>query len=281
MLVKKIIHNLRQSRIASIFSNCGGMNYLKERFSGNLVRHDLTIDEFLAIYHSLIFPNGVRKTTLPARNIEVIRELFFKNLLPDKKTIRILDIGSSAGLDAFNTYEFLRTHYHISQYVLGDLYTKLLYEPDLGLVFDEDRNLLQVRVKQGFFAMHFSYQYAIQKILFYPKYLKTTSLRKSLLKLKPKKLITIPLCHTKVDITSISTPFKLQRMDVFNPPQQQFDLIICMHLLVSRYFSKQQIDQGTQNLLSMLNESGVLIVGAREKFDVFKKPLIKQTFIFS
>lgn len=269
--IMNFLANLRQSKIAAVFSNCGGMNRRPSRFAGNLLRKDLSEQDYLGIYHTLIFPNGVRKTTSPNRNVEAVKLVSSKGLLPNKRDIRILDVGASAGLDAFSTYEFLRKKYHIKQYILGDLHVRILYDPVRGLVFDEDGKLLQVKHPRGFVATNFSYDYYFQRFTCLPKRLRPWLLQKKFSFVKSPDLIPISLCHPTIDVSSPSSPFRIQRMNVFEPLAEKFDFIICMHLLVSRYFLPETIERGIHALQQMLNPSGALIVGALEAFRVITR----------
>jgi chemotaxis methyl-accepting protein methylase len=60
-------------------------------------------------------------------------------------------------------------------------------------------------------------------------------------------------------------------MNVFEPIDDRFDLVICMHLLVSRYFAQEQIERGIANLAASLAVGGSVVVGATEAFRVIRR----------
>src|SRR5262245_19348648 len=152
------------SIIKNTLSNCGGINRRPERFAGCLMDKDLDDERYLAILHSLITPAGIRKTTTRSRNVDTLTELFDRGVLPDRRSLKVLEIGASAGLDALSTLALLRQRYKVEVYVLGDLFTAVLYDPSRGLIFDENGQRLQVERKKDFVSINFSYNYAFQKI---------------------------------------------------------------------------------------------------------------------
>ena len=54
------------------------------------------------------------------------------------KSISILDVGASIGVDALSNYEVLKKKMTVHHYTLGDLYTEIQYDKKRGLVFDQD-----------------------------------------------------------------------------------------------------------------------------------------------
>ena len=258
-------------RIASALSNCGGTNWASGRFAGNLADGTISEEEFTAICHALIFPNGVRKTTKRGRNTAVFRDLIDTGALPLPPTSRVLDIGASGGLDALATFELLSQRSAVSKYTLGDLYTCVLYDRERGLVFDEDNNLLQVRRGSSFVSTNFSYNYGFQRLTNLPKRIRPWLLGRHYAFKPGPNVMRLPLAHRQLAIDSPASPFKLRRMNVFEPIADVFDVIICMHLLVPRYFSAQAIESGIRNLSAALAVGGSLIVGATEDFRVVRR----------
>ncbi len=238
--------------IAAFLGNCGGANRRRARFAGNLLRHDLTEAEFLAIYHSLIFPNGVRKTTAPERNSMVMRRVLEAGYVGRKK-IRVLEVGASAGLDALATWKLLRgAGCDVERYDLGDLFTEVRYDRRRGLVFDEDGRLLQVDLGSRFVAIYFSYNHPLQRITNLPKRLRPWALKRRLKYDPSAPVVRIPLVHPDLGVARGDTPFRLKRMNVFDPIDERYDLVVCMHLLVERYFDQATIDRAVDNLARSL-----------------------------
>lgn len=258
-------------RLVSALSNCGGVNWASGRFAGNLAEKAISEDEFTAICHALIFPNGVRKTTTRGRNTALLRGLVDAGALEIPAGARVLDIGASGGLDALATVDLLSQYGEVARYVLGDLYTCVLYDRERGLVFDEDHNLLQVRQGSSFVSINFSYNFGFQRLTNLPKRLRPWVLRRQHAYQAGPNIVRLPLAHRELAIDSADSPFELRRMNVFEPISDLFDLVICMHLLVPRYFTPQQIEAGTRNLSAALRVGGSLVVGATEDFRLIRR----------
>jgi hypothetical protein len=254
--------------VAGAFGNCGGTNWRRTRFAAHLLQSDLTSDAYSAIYHSLIFPNGVRKTTAPGRNIQVMERLLESGRLVGSSRIRVLEVGASAGLDALATWRLLRERCTVERYDLGDLYTEVHYDERRGLIFDQDGQLLQVDLGSRFVAIHFAYNYGFQRITNLPKRLHPWLLQRRLRYDPDARSKVIPLVHPELRVGSADSPFRSVRMDVFKPIGETYDLVICMHLLVERYFDRPTIERGIENLSAALSPGGTLVVGAKERFDV-------------
>ncbi len=258
--------------VAGAVSNCGGTNRRRARFAGELAKGDVPDDQFLAIMHSLIFPNGVRKTTAPARCAGVVRELLAKGeLVRGKGPIRVLEIAPSAGLDAKSTHALLAEHVAIETYDLADLHTHVLYDRERGLVFDEDGRLLQVDLGRRFVSIHFSYSYRFQRVAVLPKRLRPAMLVRRHPFDRTRPMMRLPLVHPSLRVDQQGSPFRLMRHDVFDPFAERYDLVICMHLLVGRYFDAATIERGIQNLSSALAVGGTMLVGAAEDYRLVRR----------
>ena len=259
---------LAPESLKGAIASCGGYDPRGHRFAGHLARPDLTEREFLGICDALILPNGTRKTTGPARNGALIGQLLERQLLVKGGHVRVLDVGASAGLDALTTCSLLSGVCTVDAYVLGDLHTAVLYDRARGLIFDEDGNLLQMRRGRGYVAMHFSYAFDFQRITHAPKRLRPWLLRATKAKglVPPPDAERLAIVHPALQLASAGSPFQLRRMDVFRPIGERFDLVICLHLLVSRYFSPHTIREGEENLSRALQVGGKLLVGSREDF---------------
>lgn len=259
--------------VRSALSNCGGTNRRGSRFAGRLGSPDLSDDELVAICHSLILPNGVRKTTAPSRNSIVVERLVRSCVLELPSSVRVLDVGASIGLDAKATCDALQRATHVSEYVLGDLYTKVLYDRERGLVYDEDGQLLQVRRGGGFVSIYFSYNYFWQRLTNMPKRVRPALLRRRYPFDPARPVAEAALVHPSLRIGEPASPFRLRRLDVFEPLRDEwFDLIVCMHLLVPRYFDDATRRRGVAALASMLRPGATLLVGATESFDLVRRP---------
>lgn len=254
--------------VKGAIASCGGYDSRGHRFAGHLARPDLTEAEFLGICDALILPNGTRKTTGPARNGVLVRQLLARQRLVHQPSVRVLDVGASAGLDALTTCSLLRDVCTVDEYVLGDLHTAVLYDRARGLVFDEDGELLQVRRGKGYVAMHFSYAFEFQRITHAPKKLRPWILRATgATKLAPPlDAERLAIVHPALRLGTPESPFRIKRMDVFAPVAERYDLVVCLHLLVSRYFSPATIRVGEENLARALTVGGTLLVGSREDF---------------
>ncbi|MBS2016787.1 MAG: hypothetical protein JST00_28135 [Deltaproteobacteria bacterium] len=261
---KKLMPETLKGAIAS----CGGYDPRFHRFAGHLANRDLSEAQFLGICDALILPNGTRKTTGPSRNGPLVRELRDRGLLATQPHLRVLDVGASAGLDAMSTRAILDERSKVDEYVLGDLHTAVLYDRSRGLVFDEDGNLLQVRRGRGYVAMHFSYAFHFQRYTHAPKKIRPMVMRATSARRlsPPADAERLPIVHPALRLGAADSPFQVRRMDVFAPIEDRFDLVICLHLLVGRYFTPSRIDAGVQNLSRALAVGGTLLVGAREDF---------------
>jgi hypothetical protein len=267
--VEKAVRSL-PGAVKGALSNCGGTNRDGRRFAGNLLG-PVSDDEFLGILHALIFRNAVRKTTDSGRNRSVVERVLASpafQAFPPERALRVLDVGASAGLDALATRAAIAARHTVASYVLADLHTHVLYDRRRGLVFDMDRNLLQVKRGRRFVAVNFAYNYGFQRVTNVPKQLRPWLLRRRYAFDPASDVVTIPLVHPSVRVTGEAPPFELRRLDVFSPISGEFDFILCMHLLVPRYFSPAVIARGTENLLGALAVGGLLVVGAAEDYRV-------------
>jgi len=231
----------------------------------------LAEEQYLRILHALIMPSGIRKTTAPGRNASVIAGLLDRGLLRLAPKVAVLDIGASTGVDAHATDALLRQRAAVECYVLGDLHTHILYDRKRGLVFDQDGRLVQVRRRWSFVATHFAYNYAFQRLTHLPKRIRPWILERRQRYVPSAELVSVPLVHPSIDLRSADSPFRLERMDVFRPLGRRFGLIICMHLLVARYFSPEQRARGIDNLQQHLEVGGSLIVGSIESYQLITR----------
>ncbi len=259
--------------LKGVVSNCGGRNRRHERFAGHLAQRNIPEEQYVAICHSLIFPNGVRKTTSARRNTELVTSLLDRGILKLPARVRVLEAAASAGLDALSNHELLAPLCTIDAYVLGDLHTHVLYDRARGLVFDEDGKLLQIDGKTHFVSINFSYAYPFQRWATFPLKVRPRLLeQKRANAFDPRATLErVPISHPALHIDEPGTPFTVRRMDVFAPIEGRFELIICLHLLVPQYFSQEVISRGIENLASALEVGGTLITGSREYPRVYRR----------
>jgi hypothetical protein len=259
------------SSLKAALSNNGGFNSRRARFAGLLADRP-TAPERIAILHSLIFPNGVRKTTAPGRNSERINRIA-RTYLTGRKELKVIDVGSSSGLDASETVRRLSSTYRVTRYVLADLYPGVHYDPQSGVVYDEDGHPLQLSLGPfGFFSFHFSHNFAWQV----PLSLAERIVAESLKSLVPEPGATKELLLADPSLMdaagSLLPPFELIRFNVFKSKlDSEFDLVVCLHLLVERYFGERTIDRGIGNLKELVAPGGLLVAGDLEGPRVWRK----------
>lgn len=255
----------------SLVANCGGLSFRGRRFAGHL-RATVDEDQHIEIMHALILPNGVRKTTNYARNHEAIVDVINKYGVQLASSIRVIDIGCSSGIDAIQTQRALdKLGHEVCQYVLGDLYSEILIDPTGNFVYDSFGNPLQIKLGPFFYSINFSYSFAFQKLLCIPQRLLSIAL-------KPLIPCAHSDCVTKGLINVASQrPFEVKCVDVFRRlPQssediQAYDFVICLHLLVRRYFDPATIERGVENLKEYVAEGGFLAVGDREDPKLYQR----------
>lgn len=243
----------------TLLSNCGGRNRKVSRYAGRL-SGDVSEREFIEICHCLIFQNGTRKTTDRNRNVGLIENKLSTHVRSLVGQIDVLDVGSSIGLDSIATIEWLSRRTAIRAYILGDLYTEILVHESGRYVKDQDGRLLQYLSGNSFTSLNFSFQYPVQKLIHYWNY---WSVSRERIDSPPGRWKRVPLLLPELRGSSFSF-VRLERLDVFDLQKDSFDLIVCMNLLVPRYFTAEQIESGIQSLTGALRPGGLLIVGAND-----------------
>jgi hypothetical protein len=138
------------SEIHRIANFAGNLGQLKVAYTlGDAeARADLS-HRFDAIVDQLTMTNGVTKTTYAGRLAPSLSAALSAVRLPTSE-IGVLDLSSSTGLSSLQCLAVLREKYQVADYVLGDLYHSVLYDPRRGCIFDESGNLLQVAFKHLF-----------------------------------------------------------------------------------------------------------------------------------
>jgi hypothetical protein len=248
----------------------GGLDARPSRFAGRLRESDLSTDEFIAIYNSLIFRNGVRKTTEPARNVAIIRRLIDDGWLMLPSSVTVLDLGASAGLDALSTYRCLTEVVKVDSYVLGDLFTEIWIDRSGRNVYDQDGVLIQRRLPFGFVNRFFSAANRYERLAMLPQQF-LAAMATVQRRAAPADAERIALVHPDLRAER-DAPFSVQRMDVFaDLPPDSYDLIICMHLLVPRYFSPAAIEAAHVNLRRATRVGGTVVTGSAEDVKLIRR----------
>jgi hypothetical protein len=119
--------------------------------------------------------------------------------------------------------------------------------------------------------MYFAYNYPFQRWTNLPKRIRPWLLRRRHRIDPAARMTPIPLVHPDLRLGSGETPFRSRRLSVFDPIGETYDLVICMHLLVARYFDEKTIEAGVGNLSAALAPGGTLVVGATERFEVIQR----------
>ncbi len=269
--IKSLAKKILPPWLLAFRRHCGGFHRDPRFFAANLLDPDLPSAMYSRIASHLIFPNGVRKSTYPGRNATVLEALFAEGRFSSATPLKVLDIGASFGMDSQSNLEAILKYCPVDSYVLGDLYTSLLYDPETGVVFDEEGNPVQVRLRQGFVNLYFEFKYPIEKIYHLINRYKTAKILKQYQGIKPnaRKAITIPLFHPEV----LQNPvFKTARLNVFGKIPDKFNLIICINLLQTRYFNEDKVAEGIRNLQNCLLPGGVLVTGVTDEVMYYFAP---------
>ncbi len=192
--------------------------------------------------------------------------------------MKVLDIPSSIGTASLSTYSNLSRHYRISRYVLGDLFWKIIYDRDNECIFDEDGNLLQVKLANYYFSIYQVHSLgenytASTYCLLLPFRLLGWYFKRRYKYKQSKNCCSIVLVHPDVEKRLIENGgvFHIKSMDVFKKIQETADIIISFNLLVKEHFRSDEIRKGIGNLGEALNEGGLLLVGSEVAFSVWRK----------
>ncbi|GEM_PF-2937334 len=256
----------------------GNLLLVKEEYlRGAGDRKKLLSDQFDLVIDSLIMKNGVGKTTYSMRQNSILsRVLSEKGCRIEKDEIIVLDVPSSIGTASLVIYEMLSKYYAISSYVLGDLYFNIYYDNARECIYDEEGNLLQVKLRKQFFSIyrpHTSgdvYNLGAYCLLL-PLNLMSWYLKRKYIWADCNSYNPIVLVHPEVEEKLRDGVFSIRKIDVFKNIEEKFDVIISFNLLQKNYFPKRLIQMGIENLKNALNEDGLLIMGNTESFSVSKK----------
>ena len=273
-VVSRVSHYSEFHRIANFAGNLEGVKVAYATGSPE-AKADLS-RQFDSIVDQLTMPNGVTKETHANRLEPSLRAvLSVVQLL--RSNIRVLDLPASTGAASIRSISQLQERYHVTSYVLGDMYHAILYDPVRQCVFDEKGNLLQVAFRFCFFSLHrvgvSGDRYTrLTVTLAFPHSVIAWYLRKrycfSPNDVSYRRLLVI---HPEIEQLLGQSAFRLQEMNVFQPISGSYDLILSFHLLHRNYFPPDAIFIGITNLAASLSEGGLLVIGNSESFAVLQK----------
>lgn len=233
--------------------------------------------QFHAIIDNLVMTNGVTKTTYSMRQAHILsRVLGDERCRIKKNVIRVLDVPSSIGTASLDIFRLLSEQYGIDSYVLGDLYFKIYCDLERGCIYDEERNLLQVKLKHHFFSIyrpHLSGDIynAVAHCFLWPVDMVSWYFKRRYRYAMTNNYYPVELIHPEIDGRLKDGVFKVAKLDVFKNIEDKFDMIISFNLLQRSYFPVGLIQLGVENLKNALNEGGLLIMGNTESFSVARK----------
>ncbi len=233
--------------------------------------------QFDRIMNALVMKNGVKKTTHQMRQNRILTDVLADaNCRLHKSTIKVLEVPSSTGIAALDNFVTLSQYYRIGAYVLGDLFFHLYYDTDRQCIFDEEFNLLQVKLKKRIFNICRSERSGerhsrLTPVLLFPFELASRYLKEKYVYSETSHTVPILLLHPDVEARVRSGDMTVRKMDVFNEIGDRYDLILCFNLLHRSYFRQDQIARGIENLKQALQEQGLLIMGDGKLFSVAQK----------
>jgi hypothetical protein len=266
--VKQILKIALPPWLLAITRSCGGIHFGKSLFAGNLLSENLSEAAYSRIASHLIFPNGVRKSTYAGRNAPVISGVLQKRELNFDHPLKVLDIGASFGMDSVGNLKAISQYFQVESYTLADLYTEIFYDKEKGLIFDQDKQVIQVEWKSYFAGLYFEFKYPIERIYHLLNIAITSCIRHKFRKVQPDSdhVISISLFHPEILKNQV---FRTARLNVFDPVPAEYDLIICLNLLQTRYFSNEMIKKGIENLCSVLTPGGLLLAGVTDQVEIY------------
>lgn len=264
--------------------------YGPDRFAGSLPAlvdeyhrsagpaRDVLAWRFHDVLDSLVLPNGVRKTTWPRRHQHAVEAFLARaDRPPDGTALRVLDLPCSSGAASLDTRALLERCYGIRAWVLADLCMEVRLDADRGCVYDAAGELLQVRTRRGFFAVHrphaggdaFS---TLSALALLPFTVRSAYLRRRH-RLRPEQpLVPLRLLHPDVEAEVKTGRFTAREMDVFRlDGAGEFDLVFSFNLLQRSYFTEPEIEQGLRSVTGVMAEGGFLLWGNTESFGIARK----------
>jgi hypothetical protein len=233
--------------------------------------------QFKGIVDALVMKNGVKKSTHPMRQNRILKQVLADpSCRLDTSSITVLELPASTGVAALDNFATLSQQYRIGTYVLGDLFWHLYYDTGRECVYDEEFNLLQVKLRGRFFSIYrpawsgARYR-ALAALLLSPFELVSRYLKREYRYSEESSNVLIRVLHPDVETRVGTGDFTVKRMDVFTEIEDRYDVILCFNLLLRDYFPEDQIAKGIENLKDALHEQGLLIMGDEVSFSVAQK----------
>jgi hypothetical protein len=239
-----------------------------EEYSHGSQAHRRELDaRFDAILTALVMTNGVTKATYRTRANGMLENVLADDACRlERSPLRVLDIPASTGIASLDCLALLQRHYVVGTYVLADLFQHVQYDIDRQCIFDEESELLQVKLDTRFFAIYRAhvqgedYSY-LTRIMLFPMDLVSWYLKRRYAYSKESHLVPICLVHPEVAARLGQGVLRMKRADVFTGVGDTYDVILCFNLLQRNYFSATQIAHGIENLKNALCDGGLLVVG--------------------
>ncbi len=175
------------------------------------------------------------------------------NYLTSNGLKTIHDIGVSNGITSVDLFKKLWIKGIDFRFFVSDKYAMLKLKKGIAQrFFDEDENFIF-----GYLGPFF----AANRNIFFPL---TVLLFQILKSLPNDREYSTNLLFYHRELLELIDSNKVENIsyDVFNTiPEQRFDFVRCMNLLNLAYFSKEQIQKAVLNILSSLNDNGILLLG--------------------
>jgi hypothetical protein len=233
------------------------------------------LKQFDSIVDALVMPNAVTKTSYANRLSRSLSAVLSAVPLPGTE-IRVLDLPASTGVASLQSLALLRQRYRVISYVLGDKYHRILYDVRRRCIFDEQGNLLQVGFRQYYFSIYRGHvsgdEYTLlSSCLLFPHSVLAWYLRKRYRFEQRSDYLRLLVVHPEVETLLDQNILHLKVMDVFQPIEGRYELILSFNLLQRNYFPPDRITAGVNNLAESLCEGGVLVLGNTEAFLALQK----------
>lgn len=256
----------------------GNLASLKAAYAGSSPRERAKLDRQLkGIVDQLVMKNGVTKSTHATRQNRILMKVLADASCQLRKSaITVLELPASIGITALENRAALSQRYSIGAYTLGDLFWCLYYDADRECVFDEEFNLLQVKLKKRYFGIYRAARFGerhrgVASVLMFPSDLVSLYLKRRFPYSETSRMVPVSVVHPDVEARIGTGDFVMKKLDVFSEIGDRYDVILCFNLLLRDYFREDQIATGTANLRDALHEEGLLIMGDEVSFSVARK----------
>lgn len=268
-----VSHYSAKHRIANF---AGTLQQLKTEYSDTSAEARVQLlRQFDSIVDALVMPNAVTKTSYANRLARSLSTVLAAVQLPSSE-IRVLDVPSSTGIASLQLLAMLRERYRVSDYVLGDKYHGVLYDPQRRCIYDAQGHLLQVAFRNYYFSIYRGHvsgneHTLLSSCLLFPHSVLAWYLRRRYKFNRDAECRQLLVVHPEVEGLLGQSALRLQEMDVFQPIPGRYELILSFNLLQRNYFPPEVIQTGVNNLAASLSEGGVLVMGNTESFLALQK----------